>query len=150
MLKFLLLLHTAAAMVCLGSITHNLVMIVGYWRGKFRRIQLEKLYVKVSFIAFICTYLLGGIGLYPPFRYRVRHLYFDSSLRWATGLFEIKEHWASLALVLFIVYYLLSRSIQPSPDNPLLKIYISLGILLSTIIWFSAIVGFLLVSYKSV
>jgi len=65
MLKFLLLLHTVAAIVCLGSITHNLVMIANYWQGKFRRIQLEKLYVKVSFIAFLCTYLLGGVGLYP-------------------------------------------------------------------------------------
>ena len=102
MLKFILLLHMTAAIVCLGAITHNLVMIVGYWRGRFRRTQLEKLYVQVSFIAFLCTYLLGGVGLYPPFRYHVRYLYFDSSLRWATGLFEIKEHWGSLALVLFI------------------------------------------------
>ena len=43
MLKFLLLLHTAAAIVCLGTITHNLVMVVSYWRGQFRRPQLEKL-----------------------------------------------------------------------------------------------------------
>lgn len=150
MLKFLLLLHTAAAIVCLGSMTHNLVMILNYWRGRFRRIQLEKLYVKVSFIAFLCTYLLGGLGLYPAFRYRVRHLYFDQSLRWATGLFEIKENWGSLALAIFIVYYLLSRSIQPSANQPLTKIYILLGVLLSIIIWYSAIVGFILVSHKSV
>ena len=149
MLKFLLLLHTAAAIVCLGSITHNLVMIVGYWRGQFRRTQLEKLYVKVSFIAFICTYLLGGIGLYPAFCYRVRPE-FDQSLRWATGLFEIKEHLASLALVIFIIYYLMSRSFQPSADHPLIKIYVLLSVLLSVIVCFSAVVGFILVSYKSV
>jgi hypothetical protein len=150
MLKLLLLLHTAAAIVCLGSITHNLVMIVNYWRGQFRRVALEKLYVKVSFIAFLCTYLLGGIGLYPAFRYQVRYLYFDSALPWATGLFEIKEHWGALALAIFIVYYLLSRSIQPSADNPLTKVYILLGVLLTIIIWYAAIVGFLLVSYRSV
>jgi hypothetical protein len=150
MLKFLLLLHTAAAIVCLGTITHNLVMVVSYWRGQFRRPRLEKLYVKVSFIAFLCTYVLGGVGLYPSFRYQVRHLYFDQSLPWATGLFEIKEQWASLALVIFSVYYLMSRSIQPSADNPFMKVYILLGICLSIIIWFSAIVGVLLVSYKSV
>ena len=125
-------------------------MIVGYWRGRFRRVHLEKLYVKVSFIAFLCTYLLGGIGLYPAFRYRVRHLHFDQSLRWGTGLFEIKEHWASLALAIFIVYYLLSRFIEPSPEEPLLKIYILLGVLLTIIIWYAAVVGFLLVSYRSV
>ncbi len=143
------LVHTAATMVCLGAITHNLAMIVGYWRGRFRRPQLEKLYAKVGFIVFLCTYLLGGIGLYPSFRYRVRPE-FDQSLRWATGLFEIKEHWASLALVLFIIYYLMSRAIEPSTNQPLIKIYVLLGIFLSIIIWFSAIVGFVLVSYRSV
>ena len=150
MLKFLLLLHTTAAMVCLGAITHNLVMVVGYLRGKFRRTQLEKLYVTVSFIAFLCAYLLGGIGLYPAFRVEVRHAYFDSLLPWATGLFEIKEHWASLALALFIVYYLMRRRLEPGAGNPLTKVYAVLGILLTLIIWFSAIVGLVLVSYRSV
>ncbi len=148
--KLLLILHTVAAIVLLGSVTHDFLLLISYIRGNPRKTRFQKRYVWISFISFLCTYLLGGVFLYPVFRVRVRYSYFDETLPWATCLFEIKEHWNSMALAIFIVYYLLSRYLDPEEDRHLIRVYAILGIILAVIIWYSAIASFLLGSYRSV
>lgn len=148
--KLWLILHTISAIVLLGSITHDFVLLISYVRGNPKRIRLQKRYAQVGFISFLCTYLLGGIFLYPVFKVRVRYPYFDKILPWATYLFEVKEHWDSMALAIFIVYYILSRYINPKEDKHLLKLYAILGIILAVIVWYSAIASFVLTSYRSV
>ena len=88
--------------------------------------------------------------MYPVFKVRVRYQYFDKILPWATYLFEIKEHWDSMALAIFIVYYILSRYINPKEDKHLLRVYAILGIILAVIVWYSAMASFVLTSYRSV
>ena len=98
----LLLAHLFATFVLVGSMTHNLLIVIGYVRGKFGRQKLELLYVKVSFWAYIIAYVLGVL-IYPAFGVYIRGAYFDPQIPWATGLFEVKEHWGALGLALLIV-----------------------------------------------
>jgi hypothetical protein len=147
--KWLLFVHLVGTGVLLGGMTHDLVLIVGYWRGKFRKKKLGRLYVKVSFWAYVTVFFVGAL-VYPTFRVRVRHEYFDKCVPWATGLFEVREHWAAIGLALFIAYYFLRRSSDPERDRE--KLFLQTGILLILyiIVWYCATVGFYLTTVKSV
>ena len=136
----LLLAHLFATIVLVGSMTHNLLCVVGYLRGKFGRQRLEQLYVKVSFWAYIIVYLLG-ILIYPAYKIHIRQTYFDPQLPWATGLFEVKEHWGAVGLGLFFVYYFLRRSFRPDSEKEKLFLYVPLCLLLNIILWYKVIVG---------
>jgi hypothetical protein len=112
----LLLAHLFATFVLVGSMTHNLFCVVGYIRGKFDRQKLEWLYVKVALWAYVIVYVIGAL-IYPAYRIHIRHEYFDPQLPWATGLFEVKEHWGAVGLGLFFVYYFLRRSFRPVEEK---------------------------------
>ena len=147
--KFLLFLHLVGAFVLAGSLAHNLMVIVGYWRGKFRKKNLEKLYVKISFWAYVVTFLVGAL-VYPTFRVRVRAEYFDEHLPWATGLFEVREHWAAIGLALFIAYYFLRRNFDPETEREKLLLHTAICYILNIIVWYCATVGYYLTTFKSV
>ncbi len=147
--KPLLILHALMAVLLLGSLTHNVLISVNYLRGKFAKIRLEKLYVKVGFVAYLLTFGLGAI-IYPNYRYHVRELYFDLKMPWASNLFDIKEHWAGIGLALFVAFFLLSRTIDPRSDRRMLLFYVFLSATLAGIVWFGVIAGLLLVSYRSI
>ena len=148
--KILLILHTISTIILVGAVTHNFFLMIGYFRGNISRIKLHNRYVRYGFASFIFTYLLTGALIYPTFRVRVRYDYLDKNLPWLTGLFEIKEHWMSMALAIFISYYLLNRFLDLREDKHLVKIYSILGIILSLVIWYATIASFLIGSYKSI
>lgn len=147
--KPLLLLHTLVAILLLGSMTHNVLLVVPYLWGTFKKVKLEKLYVKVGFVSYLMTFGFGAL-VYPNYRYHVRERYFDSQLPWASNLFDIKEHWAAIGLALFVAFLLISRVIDPKQDRQMLGFYVFLSVSLALIIWFNLISGLLLVSYRSV
>ncbi len=138
--EVLLLAHLFVTIVLLGSLTHNLLIVVKYVRGKFGRQKLEWFYVRVSFWSYVIVYVLGAL-IYPAFRVYIRADYFDPTLPWATGLFEVKEHWGAVGLALFFVYYLLRKSFQPQTEADKLWFYVPLCVLLNVIVWYKVVVG---------
>ncbi len=147
--KLLLFLHLISAFVLIGSLTHNLIIIVDYWRGKFAKKDLEKLYAKISFWAYSIVFILGAL-VYPTFRIRVRYEYFDKSLPWATGLFEVKEHWASIGFALCIAYSFLRRNLDPEGEKEKLFCYTLMCCILYVIVWYSTSIGYYLTTLKGV
>jgi len=137
--SFLLLAHLFATFVLVGSMTHNLFRVVDYLRGRFNREKLELLYVKVSLWAYIIVYAIGAL-IYPAFRVRIRPE-FDRDIPWATGLFEVKEHWGAVGLALFFVYYFLRKSFQPNSEKEKLFLYVPVCFLLNIILWYKVIVS---------
>ena len=103
--EFLLMVHLFATFVLIGGMTHNLLCVVKYVRGKFGRQKLEWLYLKVSLWSYVITYVFGAL-VYPAFRVYIRggETGFDKMIPWATGLFEVKEHWGAIGLALMFVY----------------------------------------------
>lgn len=136
----LLLAHLFATFVLVGSMTHDLLIVIKFLRGKFGRQKLEWFYVQVSLWSYAVVYVIGAL-IYPAYRIHVRHLYFDPELPWATGLFEVKEHWGAVGLAMFFVYYLLRRSFQPSEEKDKLYLYVPLRLLLNVIVWYKVVVG---------
>ena len=147
--KPLLMLHALTAILLLGAMTHHVLLSVPYLWGNFKKIRLEKLYVRVAFVAYLLSFTLGAL-IYPNYRYHVRHLHFDPHLPWASNLFDIKEHWAGIGLALFIAFLVISRVIDPPTDRPMLGVYVFLSVTLTLIVWFNVLSGLLLTSYKGV
>ncbi|UCG58569.1 MAG: hypothetical protein JSU70_03470 [Phycisphaerales bacterium] len=138
--ELLLLIHLFATFVLVGSMTHNLLCVAKYLRGKFGREKLERRYLTVSFWAYVIVYVLGAL-IYPAYRIYIRHDYFDPKMPWATGLFEVKEHWGAVALALFFMCYLLRRRFRPSEEKEKLFLYVPLCFLLNLIVWYKIVVG---------
>ncbi len=138
--NLLVLLHLLVTFVLVGAMTHNLLIVLKYVRGKFGKKKLESLYVKVSLWSYIIVYALGALA-YPAFRINTRAALFDKTLPWATGLFEVKEHWGALGLAFFVVYYLLRKSFQPDQEKHKLSFYVPMCLLLNIILWYKVIVG---------
>ena len=107
--KPLLFAHLFAAVVALASSVHLLVRFWRVWRGAY--FDQARLHARILAIAYSATFVLGGL-VYPTFRVRVRHEYLDATLPWATGLFEIKELAASVALIPAIGVWLLVRAVD--------------------------------------
>ena len=138
--EILLLAHLFATFVLVGGMTHNLLIVIGYVFGKFGRQKLEWLYVRVSLWAYTIVYVIGVL-IYPAYGARIRHPYFDRQLPWATGLFEVKEHWGAVGLAMFFVYYFLRKSFQPVEEKEKLFLYVPLCLLLNVILWYKVIIG---------
>ncbi len=138
--EILLLAHLFATFVLVGSMTHNLLIVIGYVRGRFGRQKLEWLYVKVSLWAYIIVYVLGVL-IYPAYGAYIRHPYFDQQMPWATGLFEVKEHWGAVGLAMFFAFYFLRKSFQPVEEKDKLFLYVPICLLLNVILWYKVIIG---------
>jgi len=138
--EILLLVHLLATFVLVGSMTHNLLIVIRYVGGKFGRQKLEQRYVKYSLWSYIIVYAFG-ILVYPAFGVYIRTPYFDSQYPWATGLFEVKEHWGAVGLAMLFVYYFLRKNFQPAEEKNKLFLYVPLCLILNIILWYKVIVG---------
>lgn len=147
--KPLLIVHALVAILLLGATTHNVLLTVPYLWGNVRKVRLEKIYVPVIAVAYALSFGLGAL-IYPNYRYHVRARYFDSEAPWASNLFDIKEHWTGIGLILVLAFFILSRMIDPRSDRNMLFIYVFLSVTLAVIVWFSLISGLLLTAVKAV
>lgn len=138
--RFLLLLHLFVTFILVGCMTHGLLIVISYIRGKFNRQKLELYYTKVALWSYVIVYIIGAL-IYPAYRIYIRHHYFDPQLPWATGLFEVKEHWGAVGLAMFFVLYFLRRNLQPAEDKDKLWFYVPLFFLLNVIIWYKVVAG---------
>ena len=91
-------------------------------------------------LPYALVYAVGAIA-YPAFKINTRVRLFDEHIPWATGLFEVKEHWGALGLAFFVVYYLLRRNFDPDEEREKLWFYVPLCLLLNLILWYKVIVG---------
>jgi hypothetical protein len=138
--KVLLCLHAAAAVVLIGSATHNAILSVRQLMGTPVRVALQRLYVRVLGWAYLCTFALGLIN-YPTFRLDVREAYLDTNVPLATGFFEVKEHWIAIGLVILACYWPMSRSMHASRRTSDAWLYHVLGILMACIVWLAMLTG---------
>ena len=107
--KSLLFAHLFAAVVALASSVHLLIRFWRVWRGAY--FDQARLHARILAISYSAAFVLGSL-VYPTFRIRVRYEYLDGALPWATGLFEIKELAAPVALIPAIGVWLLVREID--------------------------------------
>lgn len=149
--RFLHFLHLLAAIVSLGACAHFFVRLYqNVRRGRFldRR---SKLHATILTTAYASTWVLGAL-VYPTFRVRVRAELLDRAYPWASGLFEIKEHAANIALLPVLAIFVLTRVLDPEheADRRHARLLGALAGLVLTILTFNACVGWYLGTLRSV
>ena len=145
--KVLMVLHAAAAIVLIGSATHNGILAVRRLVGRPIRRDLQRLYVQILGCAYLTTFALGLV-MYPAFRLGVRATLLDEHIPLATGFFEVKEHWLAIGLVILGCYWPMSRDIDVARDSHDAWLYHTLGIVLAIIVWFAMPTGLFLAAIR--
>lgn len=148
--KILLFVHFALTIILIGASAHNGCAVFGFVRGKYDMALSERRFAFHMLWSYISVFIFGAL-VYPVFRVRVRHEFFDKLMPWCTGLFEIKEHLASFGLALIIAYYIVGRNLDPAAEKgKLLYFYFPAVIFINAIVWYLTIAGFYLTSVRSV
>ena len=146
----LLVAHALVAIVLLGSVGHLGYESLWYLLGKARNVWLGTVHARVGFVLYLTNFLLGLV-VYPTFRVRVRHDYFDAKLPWATNLFDTKEMLAVFGLGAFAALFAMSFALRPRDpeDAPMLPAFAALGVIVCGVTIFAAVVGIVLVTWRA-
>jgi len=150
--RLLLFVHFIAAVCVAALVVHLAVRVFGYVGGRVVKVAQEKLYATLLLIFYVVNFIVAAM-LYPTFRVRVRHEHFDRDLRWATGLFEVKEHFAAIGLVLVIGLWLLSRAtgrLADAPQRRIVPAYAAMVAMLLIIVAYNVWSGWYLTTLRSV
>ena len=147
--RLLLVLHAGGSIALIGASTHHALQMRHYLRGRFGREKLEKTYAKVVSVTYVLTFVLGGL-LYPSFRVHVRGFYLDRHAPAFSGLFDVKETYASLALVVAIALGALAQTLEPTKTRALVPVYAAMSFIVCAVVWFNVIAGILVVSARGV
>jgi hypothetical protein len=147
--RVLLLLHAGGAIVLIGAATHHALQMRHYLRGRFVRVAVEKTWARVVAVAYVVTFVLGAL-LYPTYRVHVRAAYLDQHAPLMAGLFDVKEVFASLALVVAIALGALASTLRPSEERWLIPVYAGMSFIVCAVVWLDVIVGLLVVSMRGV
>ena len=147
--RLLLVLHAGGSIVLIGAATHHALQMRHYLRGRYGREKLEKLYAKVVSVAYALTFALGAL-LYPSYRVHVRAFYLDGHAPGFAGLFDVKETYASLALVIAVALGAMAFTLRPAETPALTRIYAVMSLIVCAVVWFNVVAGLLVVSAHGV
>lgn len=142
----LLILHGLVAVALLGAITHQLVSALRARRiagvGFIQRYTgvNERVFTHAVIWLYLAAVLLGGV-IYPIYRLEVRVPFEEMLLGWAVGSFELKEHFAGIALCVLPLYAWLWRPEQAETHG---RDRIAITALLAFVVWWDFLVGHVL------
>ena len=148
--RLLIVLHGAGSVVLIGAATHHALQMRHYLGGRFAREGMEKTWAKVVSVAYVATFALGAL-LYPTYRVHVRGYFLDRYAPFYAELFDVKEVYASLTLVVAVGLGLLAASsFRPSQQPAFVRVYAAMSFIVCGIVWFEVIAGLLIVSVRGV
>jgi uncharacterized membrane protein len=144
--------HGFLGMVGLAVLVYAIWLQLSMHHTKeFGASKLERLMTITGAILIITTLILGSM-VYPAFRVEVRAAYMDEEMPWATGLFEIKEFLASVALFVYIGLMFMAAFTDYSKEGerPKFRTYTALSILGLILVVLKLILGLYLVAIAPV
>jgi hypothetical protein len=148
--RLLLVLHTAGSIVLIGSSTHHLLEMRHYLRGRFGRASLVRTYAQVIAVSYVVTFALGAL-LYPSYRVHVRGLHLDHHAPFYAGLFDVKETYASIALIVAVGLGVMGRVLEPKGEHGVLvRTYAGMSAVVCAVVWLNVVFGILVVSVRGV
>jgi hypothetical protein len=146
MTTLLLMLHGLMAVALLGAVSHQAASLFfrqqaagGAFVARYSRIDAAG-FVWPIFWLYLGVFVLGGL-IYPSYRVDVRIPFEELGLRWAVGLFEIKEHAAGIGVGILPLYVVLWRS---TGDQSSITNRRMVTAFLAGVIWFDFLAGHLL------
>jgi hypothetical protein len=146
MFTVLLIVHGLLAVALLGAVTHQAVGVwlparkpVGSFVGRFRSVPATS-YANAIVVLYLCTAVLGAI-IYTEYRVVVRVVLEQLDLWKINGVFELKEHFATVALGVLPAYWYFWR---PPLLGEHTRTRAFLTALLAFVIWWNFLVGHVL------
>ncbi len=146
--KPILVAHALFAVALAGSAGHLSWECIGIARGKPRNVWLARTHARVGFVLYSIVFTLGLLA-YPTYRVRVRHDVFDRTMPWASNLFDTKEMFAAFGLAAFAAVFALSFAVRPKEDEAMRPAFAAFGLLAGFVVFFDAVVGLILVTFRS-
>lgn len=147
--RLLLVLHAGGSIVLIGAATHHALQMRHYLAGRLGREKLEKTYAKVVSVTYVFTYVIGAL-LYPSYRVHVRGLWLERHALGFAELFDLKEVYASLTLVVAVALGAMALTLKPSEERALTRVYAVLSFIVCAVVWFNVIAGLLVTSVRGV
>lgn len=147
--RVLLVLHAAGSIVLIGSATHHALQMRHYLRGRFQRAALERTYARVVAVAYAVTFAIGA-ALYPTYRVHVRGLYLDRYAPGFAALFDVKEMYASLTLLVAIALFALAGTKWQAEPPAMVRVYAVMSFIVCATVWFNVIAGLLVASVRGI
>ena len=143
---FLLIFHGLIAVALLGAITHQAIAIgwsgaarTGSFFDRYRNVS-QRSFDRAIVVLFASSVTLGAI-IYPHYRLNVRIPFEEMDLRWAVGVFELKEHFAGIAVGMLPLYaYVWRRESTVSYYGT----RVALTWLLAFVVWWDFLIGHVL------
>jgi hypothetical protein len=150
MITALLILHGLVAVALLGAVSHQALAASrrgdgrkGSFLARFRGTDAAAYSNAVTVLVLLVS-TLGAI-LYPQYRLSVRPFVQGMDLRAANGVFELKEHFSALTLLLLPAYWAAWR--QPlAPEYALSRV--ALTWIIAFDVWWNFLAGDLLTAIK--
>ena len=143
MVTALLIVHGLVAVALLGAITHQTLAAWAPVRarpasflGRFRTVPSAS-FANAIVVLYTLSTLLGAV-VYLYFRVAIRPALEQAGDWQALGLFDIKEHFASIGLALLPAYWVCWR--QPRADEPA-HMRTALTSILAFIVWWNFLIG---------
>jgi len=139
----LLIIHGLLALALLGAITHQTVSLwlpvrapVGSFVGRFRAVPSHS-YVTAIIVLYLTTFIMGA-WIYTQYRFTSRLALEQLRFFKTVGVFEMKEHLATIGMILLVPYWAYWR--QPlSPDYANARKNVTL--LLAILVWANFLIG---------
>lgn len=144
-ITFLLIAHGLCAVALLGALSHQVLPPLlgklqtdgGFWAG-YSRVAKPKFVTAVVWL-YVLSFILGAL-IYPAYRVDVRIPFEEMGLRWAVGVFEIKEHFGGLGIGMLPAYWMAWKGNAPVFAQARSIITASLAF----IVWFDFLAGHVL------
>lgn len=148
--KPLLFFHLVAGVTCVAASVHLLLRSTRAFQYPGRYAGQMRLHAAILATAYLSSVILGGL-IYPAFRIHVRHVLFDPSIPWATGLFEIKELLSTVGVIPVLGVVLFSRHLDTrAPEHrPYFPVYLGLIGFTLFVVVFNACCGWYLGTIRS-
>lgn len=114
------------------------------------RVRAEYLDAPQSVVAELALRHAAAARLGSPMPDRVIERGSTNDRRWVGHVFDIKEHWVALGLGGALVLLFVSRFAHPSTEPRAAVLYVALTWLVCIAAWTGALLGLLVVTYRSV
>ncbi|MFO1426168.1 MAG: hypothetical protein U1F11_04175 [Steroidobacteraceae bacterium] len=146
-LTLLLIVHGLVGVALLGATTHQAVALLrgggrardGSFTARYAAAGRQGFAAAIVAL-FAATVALGAV-IYPDYRLDVRVPFEEMGLGWAIGSFELKEHFAGIALGILPLYAVLWR---PQFADSHRRDRSALSLLLAAVAWWDFVVGHVL------
>jgi hypothetical protein len=146
MITALLILHGLAAVALLGAITHQSVSVLRLraarndsFIDRYTRVR-QRTFTVTVVVLYLVSASLGAV-IYPNYRLNVRIPFEEMSLGWAVGVFELKEHFAGIALGALPLYAYTWRAEAAETHR---RDRIGITLFLAFIVWWDFLLGHVL------